>query len=221
MRTLDEQGLTKNTLVVFTSDNGPWLTFGNHAGNTAGLREGKGTAWEGGQRVPCIMRWPAVIPAGTICNNIASTIDLLPTIADICKTKQPARKIDGVNILPLLRHNNEANPRNEFAYYYDANNLKGIRAGQWKLVFPCISQTYKKTVMGTDGWPGKYASDSVHLALYDLRTDPGETLDVKAQYPEVVEQLNTIADQYRKELGDDLTGIKGEGRRTAAVVSLN
>ena len=221
MRTLDEQGLAKNTLVVFTSDNGPWLTFGNHAGNTAGLREGKGTAWEGGQRVPCIMRWPAVIPAGTICNNIASTIDLLPTIADICKTKQPARKIDGVNILPLLRHNNEANPRNEFAYYYDANNLKGIRAGQWKLVFPCISQTYKKTVMGTDGWPGKYASDSVHLALYDLRTDPGETLDVKTQHPEVVEQLSTIADRYRKELGDDLTGIKGEGRRTAAVVSLN
>ena len=181
MRTLDEQGLTKNTLVVFTSDNGPWLTFGNHAGNTAGLREGKGTAWEGGQRVPCIMRWPAVVPAGTICNNIASTIDLLPTIADICKAKQPALKIDGVNILPLLRHTVGANPRNEFVYYYDANNLKGVRVGQWKLVFPSISQTYKKTVMGKDGWPGKYASDSVQLALYDLRTDPGETLDVKMQ----------------------------------------
>lgn len=221
MRTLEEQDLTKNTLVVFTSDNGPWLTFGNHAGNTGGLREGKGTAWEGGQRVPCIMRWPAVIPSGTICNNIASTIDLLPTIAGICKAKQPARKIDGVNILPLMQHKNDVNPRNEFAYYYDANNLKAIRVGQWKLVFPSISQTYKKTVMGNDGWPGKYANDSVHLALYDLRTDPGETLDVKPQHPQVVEQLNAIADRYRKELGDDLTGIKGEGRRAAAVVQLN
>lgn len=221
MRTLDEQGLSKNTLVVFTSDNGPWLTFGNHAGNTAGLREGKGTAWEGGQRVPCIMRWPAVIPAGTICNNIASTIDLLPTIADICNAPQPVNKIDGVNILSLMQHKNDANPRNELAYYYDANNLKCIRVGQWKLVFPGHSQTYKKTLMGNDGWPGQYASDSVHLALYDLRTDPGETLDVKAQHPDVVEQLNTIADRYRKELGDDLTGIKGEGRRAAAVVSFN
>lgn len=75
--------------------------------------------------------------------------------------------------------------------------------------------------MGNDGWPGKYASDSVSLALYDLRTDPGETVDVQAQHPEVVEQLNAIADRYRKELGDDLTGIKGEGRRAAAVVSFN
>ncbi|HRN55873.1 MAG TPA: sulfatase-like hydrolase/transferase [Agriterribacter sp.] len=213
--------MTNNTLVVFTSDNGPWLTFGNHAGNTAGLREGKGTAWEGGQRVPCIMRWPAVIPAGTICNNIASTIDLLPTIADVCKAKRPVRKIDGVNILPLMQHKDDVNPRNELVYYYDANNLKCIRAGQWKLVFAGHSQTYKKTVMGNDGWPGKYANDAVHLALYDLRTDPGETLDVKEQHPEVVEQLNAIADRYRKELGDDLTGIKGTERRAAAVVSFN
>ena len=75
--------------------------------------------------------------------------------------------------------------------------------------------------MGNDGWPGKYANDSVHLALYDLRTDPGETLDIKPQHPQVVEQLNAIADRYRKELGDDLTDIKGEGRRAAAVVQLN
>ena len=84
MRTLNENGLAKNTIVIFTSDNGPWLNFGNHAGNTGGLREGKGTSWEGGQREPCIMRWPGKIPAGTVCNKIAATIDLFPTIAKIC-----------------------------------------------------------------------------------------------------------------------------------------
>lgn len=221
MRTLDEQGIAHNTLVVFTSDNGPWLTFGNHAGNTGGLREGKGTAWEGGQRVPCIMRWPAVIEAGTICNNLTSTIDLLPTIAAICGAKMPKQKIDGVNVLPLLKNEKNANPRNEFVYYYDANSLKGIRVGQWKLVFPARSQTYKKTEMGQDGWPGKYASDTVYLALYDLRTDPGETKDVSEQHPELVTQLNAVADKYRKTLGDDLTGAKGTEVRNAAVVLLN
>lgn len=218
MRVLDEQKLNENTLVVFTSDNGPWLTFGNHAGNSGGLREGKGTAWEGGQRVPCIMQWKGVIPAGSICNSIASTIDLLPTITNICNANLPQKKIDGVNIQSLLLQQGGKEPRDEFVYYYDANSLKGIRKGQWKLVFPCMSQTYKKTQMGNDGFPGKYASDSVHLALYDLRTDPGETLDVKDQHPEIAKQLNAIADTYRKDLGDDLTNNKGEGRRAAAKV---
>ncbi|MDN5288888.1 MAG: Cerebroside-sulfatase [Mucilaginibacter sp.] len=218
MRTLEQQGLTKNTLIIFTSDNGPWLTFGNHAGNSGGFREGKGTAWEGGLRVPCIMRWPGKIQAGTICNNMASTIDLMPTIVDICKTKKPAKKIDGVDIWSLLTQQPNANPRDEFAYYYDTNSLKGIRKGQWKLVLPNISQTYKKTMMGADGWPGKYASDSVKLALYDLRTDPGETLDVKELHPDIVTQLSAIADKYRQELGDDLTNQKGTGTRPAASV---
>ena len=83
MKALERNGLDKNTLVIFTSDNGPWLNFGNHAGTTGGLREGKGTSWEGGQRVPCIMRWPGVIPAGEICNKLASSIDILPTLAAI------------------------------------------------------------------------------------------------------------------------------------------
>lgn len=220
MRTLEEQQLSKNTLVVFTSDNGPWLTFGNHAGNSGGLREGKGTAWEGGLRVPCIMRWNGVIPAGSICNSIASTIDLLPTIADICKTDLPKRKIDGLNIKSLLTQQDGKDPRDEFVYYYDANSLKGIRKGKWKLVFPCTSQTYKKQLPGHDGFPAPYASDTVYLALYNLSTDPGETLDVKAQHPDIVEQLNTIADKYRKQLGDKLTNVEGEERRPAATVTL-
>jgi arylsulfatase len=151
---------------------------------------------------------------------MAANMDLLPTLVSICKAKMPVKKIDGVNILPLLKQEKNANPRDEFVYYYDRNNLKCIRKGQWKLTFPCVSQTYKKaTAIGYGGWPGKYASDSVRLALYDLRTDPGETLDVKEYHPEIVQQLMIIADGYRKELGDDLTKQTGNAVRPAAKVS--
>jgi arylsulfatase len=219
MKALDANGLTSKTLVIFTSDNGPWLSFGNHAGNTGGLREGKGTAWEGGVRVPCIMSWHGKIPSGTISNNISTTMDILPTLVNICKLTSPVKKIDGVDIYPLLINKAGANPRDEFVYYYDRNSLKGIRKGQWKLVLPNNSQTYKKiTAVGNDGWPGKYASDTVHLALYDLRSDPGETLDLKERYPEIVNELTLIVERYRKELGDDLTRQTGQGIRPAAKV---
>lgn len=220
MKTLEQEGLTKNTIVIFTSDNGPWLTFGNHAGNSGGFREGKGTAWEGGLRVPCIISWPGKIAEGSICNNVASNIDFMPTIVNLCKANAPSKKIDGVDIWPLLTQQKDANPRDEFVYYYDVNSLKGVRKGQWKLVFPAISQTYKKaTAIGADGWPGKYASDSVRLALYDLRIDPGETLDVKEKHPDIVKQLTDIADKYRRELGDDLTKQQGTEVRPAAKVN--
>ena len=111
-------------------------------------------------------------------------------------------------------------PRDEFVYYYDANNLKGIRKGQWKLVFPAVSQTYKKSLMGADGFPSRRLSDTVRLALYDLRKDPGETLDVKAQHQDIVERLTRIADTYREELGDDLTNRKGTGVRPPARVTI-
>ncbi len=94
VRTLEENGLTDNTLVIFTSDNGPWLNFGDHAGSTGGLREGKGTSFEGGQRVPCIMKWPAQISAGTISNQLAATIDFLPTFADMLNVALPKKKIE-------------------------------------------------------------------------------------------------------------------------------
>ncbi len=219
LKTLEENGLTKNTIVIFTSDNGPWLTYGNHAGNTGGFREGKGSAWEGGVRVPFIIRWPAEIAPGTICSNMSASLDILPTIVNIAKAKQPAKKIDGVDIMPLLKQVKGANPRDELVYYYDRNSLKCIRKGQWKLTFPCVSQTYKKiTAIANDGWPGRYANDSVKLALYDLRTDPGETLDVKDKHPEIVQQLMLLADRYRKELGDDLTKQTGSEVRPAARV---
>ena len=220
MKTLKANGLDKNTIVIFTSDNGPWLTYGNHAGNTGGLREGKGTAWEGGVRVPMIVHWPNEIAGGAVCNNMAASMDLLPTLTAICGARLPQKKIDGVNIRSLWKQVPGANPRDEFVYYYDRCSLKGIRKGQWVLTFPSVSQTYKRiSAIGNDGFPGKYASDSVRLALYDLRTDPGETLDVKDKYPEVIKELSAIADRYRKAIGDDLTKEPGTEIRPAAKVN--
>lgn len=218
LRTLDELNLSENTLVILTSDNGPWLNFGNHAGSTGGLREGKGTSFEGGQREPCIMRWKGKIPAGTICHKLASTIDLLPTIAALCGATLPEKKIDGVDISSLMMYEHDANPRDHFAYYYQQNSLQAVRKGSWKLVFPHLHRTYKKNLPGYDGWPGAQPNDTTQLALYNLRMDPGETLDVQNKFPEVVAELKDIADQYRAELGDDLTNQNGSARRPSARV---
>ena len=218
MKALDKNGLTKNTLIIFTSDNGPWLTFGNHAGSSGGLREGKGSAWDGGVKVPCIMSYPGVIAPGTVCNNLAATMDVLPTIAALTKSNLPKNKIDGVTILSLLKQEPQANPRDNFVYYYDNNSLKAVRQGKWKLVFPHQSQTYKATDMGKDGFPGKYASVPVPMALYDLSTDPGETLDVAKHNPTVVTALTSIADNYRQALGDDLTKQAGSEKRPSATI---
>jgi arylsulfatase len=219
MRKLDEEGLSKNTLLVFTSDNGPWLNFGNHAGNTGGLREGKGTSWEGGQREPFIIRWPGKIPAGTVCNKMAATIDLFPTIAKICGASIPSQKIDGVNVSSLFFNEENANPRDELAYYYHTNSLEGIRKGQWKLVLPHTSQSYKVNPPGQNGYPSKTAHVEVPKALYDLRTDPGETIDVQSQHPDIVKQLEDIAEKYRKQLGDDLTNTPCSECRPSAMIS--
>ncbi len=215
MKTLKENGLEDNTLIIFTSDNGPWLNFGNHAGSTGGLREGKGTSWEGGQREPCIIRWPGVVPEGVICNKLAATIDILPTLAAITGAELPRNKIDGVNILPLLQNKADANPRNQLYYYYHKNSLEGVRKGHWKLVLPHSYRSYVGVLPGRDGFPGKYAKDSTGLALYDLRRDPGEHYDVKALFPDVVQDLMTVVAQAREDLGDDLTGHQGKNRRPA------
>ena len=216
MQALKDQNIEENTLVIFTSDNGPWRSFGNHAGNTGGLREGKGTTFEGGQREPCIMRWPGKIPAGTICSELSSTIDLLPTFAEITGVKKPAHKIDGVSILPLLMNDASANPRDELVYYYHKNSLEALRKGQWKLVFPHTTTTYIGGPPGKDGFPHSLPRVKVGMALYDLSIDPGETVDVQSSYPEKVEELKKVADKYRADLGDDLTGVKCTGCRPPA-----
>jgi arylsulfatase A-like enzyme len=214
MKALERNGLDENTLVIFTSDNGPWLNFGNHAGSTAGLREGKGSSFEGGQRVPCLMKWPGQIPEGTICNKLASTIDLLPTFAAITNSPLPTKKIDGVNLLPLLLGDEKANPRESFLYYYRKNSLEAVRKGNWKLVLNHPGRTYIGFRPGSDGLPGGTNENfSFEEGLFDLRRDPGERYDVKEFYPEVVAELKKLADEARSDLGDDLLNIQGQGRR--------
>ncbi|MEX0774069.1 MAG: sulfatase [Balneolales bacterium] len=218
MKTLDELGLSEETLVIFTSDNGPWLNYGNHAGNTGGLREGKGSEWEGGVRVPAIMHWEGKISPGTVNNKLASTIDLLPTIVQLSGSDSPSRKIDGVDISSLLFDEEDANPRDHFAYYYGRNELQAIRKDHWKLVFPHSYRSYKQDLPGRDGWPGQTTTAEADYALYNLRTDPGETLDVRDGFPEVVRELEALAENYREALGDALTGREGAEKRPPAQV---
>jgi len=209
---LDRQGLAGDTLVIFTSDNGPWLNFGNHAGSTGGLREGKGTAFEGGPRVPAIMRWPGRIPAGAVSRRLASTIDILPTIAAITGADLPELPIDGVSLVPLLEGDEDAAPRDTYLYYY-GGELRGVREGRWKRVYEHVSRSYVGVEPGRDGHPGPYASLAVPPALYDLGTDVAETTDVSAEHPDILARLDAIAEEARATLGDGLTGRRGSAVR--------
>jgi arylsulfatase len=214
LKTLEKNGIDKNTLVIFTSDNGPWINYGNHAGSTGGLREAKGVSYEGGQRVPCIMRWPAKIPAGTLSNRLASSIDLLPTIARLCGAPLPSLKIDGVDISQLMFGNETANPREYFLYYYQRNSLEAVRNDRFKLVLPHLGRSYAGFLPGNDGQAGQVNErHQENLALYDLRRDPGERYDVQSQYPEVMAELMKVVEAARLDLGDELTGREGTGRR--------
>ena len=220
LEALERNGLEKNTLVIFTSDNGPWLNFGNHAGSTGGLREGKGTSWEGGQRVPCFMKWPEVILPGQICNKLSSAIDILPTIAEITDAPLPEKKIDGVSLLPLITGNKTAAPRHVFYYYYQKNTLEAVQRDYWKVILPHKGISYIGASPGKDGWPGKTVSLEIKQnELYDLRRDPGENYNVAEYYPDIVKELLSIAEEARKDLGDDATGNPGENRRKAGSVN--
>jgi arylsulfatase A-like enzyme len=219
MKTLKKNGLDKNTLVIFTSDNGPWFNYGNHAGSAGGLREGKGTTYEGGNRVPCLMRWAGQVPAGTICTQLASTIDLFPTIAQICQATLSAQKIDGVDISPILKGNIQANPRKYFYYYYRRNSLEAVRRDNWKLILPHEGRTYEGQTPGRDGTGGPAPENHPYpLALFDLSRDPGERYDVKGIYPAIVDELQKVAEEARQDLGDDLTNRTGKNVRTAGIL---
>jgi arylsulfatase A-like enzyme len=220
LKTLEETGLDENTLVIFTSDNGPWLNYGNHAGSTGGYREGKGTTFEGGQRVPCLMRWKGTIPIGIVCNNLVSGIDILPTIAELAGAPLPENKIDGVSLLPLLKGDFEANPRKTFYYYYRRNNLEAVRHDHWKLIFPHLGRSYEGFDAGKDGMPGRVNENhSFEAGLYDLRRDPGERYNLIEFYPEIVAKLEQIAEEARDDLGDDLTNNPGKNRREPGRIS--
>ena len=196
--------IDENTLVIYASDNGPWLNYGEWGGSAGPLREGKGTMWEGGARVPCIMRWPKTINSGRINNKIAATIDIYPTIADIVGHKKFKNKIDGVSLMPILEELPEAEPRNELYYYY-GKELIAVRKGKWKLVFPHTYRSYENVEPGKDLHPGPYGRGKAGLELYDLANDIGERVDLAQTYPDVVMDLETLGEKARSILGDKLT----------------
>lgn len=220
LRTLEKAGVAKNTLVIFTSDNGPWLSYGNHGGTAGPLREGKGTTWDGGIREPFLAYWPGTIRPGTVQTEPAMTIDLLPTIAHLAGSPLPKLPIDGKNIWPLLVSESGArSPHDAYFFYYKVHELQAVRSGKWKLVFPHSYRTMNGQQPGKDGTPGKYRTAKVTAPeLYDLEKDVGERHNLAIEHPEVVKRLQGYADRARQDLGDSLTSHTGTGRRPAGIV---
>ncbi|MDN3664006.1 sulfatase [Algibacter miyuki] len=215
-KALKKNNIMDNTIVIFTSDNGPWLSFGNHAGSSGGLKEGKLSSWEGGQRVPFIIRYPNKIPAGTVCNKLGCAIDLLPTLAAMSKGKLSKNKIDGVDISSLFKGDFTSDPRETILYYYGKNNLNGVRKGNWKLILPHTYKSYQNDI-GNDRQNGKRKNVVItEPQLFDMTRDPGEQYNVIATYPEKEKELMKVVEYARKELGDLNVGIeKGTGNREA------
>jgi len=205
---LKKNGIDDNTLIIYASDNGPWLNYGKWGGSAGPLREGKGTMWEGGARVPCIMRWPDKITPGQSITKIASTIDIYPTIAEIVGDEINGYANDGVSLMPILNGDKNSNPRNELYYYY-GEKLIAVRKGKWKLVFPHVYRSYEGVEAGKDLHPGPYNKGSSGLELYDLINDIGERKDVAALYPHIVRELEQVGNMARSKLGDKLTNEIG------------
>jgi len=203
----------ERTLVIFTSDNGPWLSYGDHGGSAGPLREGKMTTWEGGVRMPCLMRWPGHIPAETVCREPAMTIDVLPTLAKLAGADLPRHKIDGLDIWPLVSGQPGAKSPHQAYYFYWNNELQAIRSGRWKLHFPHSYITLGEKSGGNEGRPVTYGQAKTPLVLYDLEKDPGENKNVAQEQPEIVARLKQLAEEARADLGDSATKQKGTGVR--------
>lgn len=237
--TLKRLNLEENTLLIFTSDNGPFLSYGEHAGAAKPLREGKLTTFEGGVRTPCLMRWPKKIPAGRTCDEPAASIDLLPTVAKLVGAQLPTLPIDGIDVWPVLSGQPDARTPHESLLFFSGDELQAIRSGDWKLHF---AHDYL-TVAGPPGRGGKpanfenmkpksieesgirgiasrhgYEVRRIEQSLFNLKDDPGESRDVAKQHPEVVRRLESLAEKARADLGDSLTNRRGNGVRAAGRV---
>lgn len=210
---LAELGLDQNTIIVYTSDNGPWSNHSlpqytadieAHAGSAGPLRSAKGTTWEGGIRVPCVMWGPGFIPAGNVSSEIATTMDLLPTFIRMAGAELPeGLVIDGRDIEPLMRAEPGSKSPHEAFYYYRETHLDAVRSGDWKLVFPRPGRNESEWLLSRGGaFLGEILEPVTELELYNLRTDIGEQNSVAAEHPEVVERLTALADEARAELGD-------------------
>lgn len=214
MDALERNGLTENTLILFTSDNGPWLSYGEHSGSANPLREGKLTTWEGGVRVPAIMRWPGKIPEGTVVEAPVMNIDLLPTLAEIVDTELPAFPIDGENIWPLiLNEPGTLHPHEGYYFYFEQNELQAVMIGDWKLYFPHPYRTLSGRQGGRDGLPKPYDTVEAGLELYNVVDDPAETQNLVNVNRDALPRLKEFAEKARRELGDQLTQTEGSENR--------
>lgn len=240
VQTVNELKLARNTLIIFFSDNGPFLSYGEHAGHADPLREGKLTTFEGGFRSPCIMSWPGRVPEGTICSEMLSSMDLLPTVAKLVGTKLPKdRRIDGRDAWPLISGVPKARTPHEAFYFYAGTELQAVRYGDYKLHF---AHRYLTTAAepGRGGFPsnhGKLKPMSITSsglagiasrhgyrvvetpkALFCLKSDPGETRNILSDHLDIVSKMETLADGMRRELGDSLIGHVGENVRPRATI---
>ena len=204
LEALRSQGLDRDTLVVFTSDNGPWLIKGTDGGSAGPLRGGKGSTWEGGMREPTIAWWPGHVPAGSVNDAVAGTIDLLPTFVSLAGGAVPASPvIDGRDITPILLGQSKESAR-EAHYYFSGYDLQAVRQGRWKLAL----------APQPDGMGKQAAKVPAGLRLYDLDGEIGEQTDVAAQHPEIVAKLKALADKMAAEIG----GKEPTSRRPAGEV---
>ncbi len=224
---LERNGVASNTLVIFTSDNGPWLIFGDHGGSAAPLREGKDTAFEGGQRVPAIFKFPGRIPRGGVSSEVVTALDVAPTIAALVGSdmlelrRRDGHVIDGHDVLPVLTSEPGASSPTEAFFYYRGRDLQAVRSGRWKLHVPHSYQSIDGGVIENGGAVGRFKSREIGLALFDLSADIGEQTDVAASHPEVVARLSALADSARASIGDALTGQVGAEARKPGQLQLN
>lgn len=198
LKTLKQLGLDENTLVVFFSDNGPWVEdyLKGYYGRADPLRGSKMKSWEGGPRVPCIIRWPGKVRAGKASNAIVTTMDLMPTFARLAGAALPDdRALDGCDLYPLLTRATETAPR-DYYFYYCYTHLHAVRDERWKLVLP------RKASPKWMDWWARMIDEVKEIELYDLHADLGEKTNVAARHPEVVERLLKQIQWARTELGD-------------------
>ena len=196
MNALEEAGVADDTVVVFTSDNGPWISYGNHAGKTP-YREAKGTGFDGGTRSACVMHYPNSIPAGEVSHQAFCSVDFLPTFAKLAGADLPDYQIDGVDVWDIVTC--QPGATNSHVYYpvSTGRTFDGVVSGdgKWKLHLPHDYRTLVEA--GNDGEPGQYEIAHIELSLFDMENDPYETTNVIDQYPEVARELKALAEAHR------------------------
>lgn len=215
MQTLKQNDLDENTIIIFLSDNGPWLSYSEHSGSAYPLREGKGTSWDGGVKVPAIMRWKGTWPSGLVQKNPAMTIDILPMLAHLTGAELPVKKIDGQSIHQMMKDADAKSPQEGYAIYYNRNELQAIVMGEWKLYFPHLYRSLAPDQEPrADGFPLDYTMIGLEeMELYHIPSDPSEVNNVISEQPEVLESMLQFADKVRQDIGDELKGIKGRNIR--------